>query len=119
MKNIYFLFLPVFIFLLSCSGKKNAEPQNQSPQTANAEQNDVVPEVKTYPVEGGWGYDIYIGGKLYIHQPTIPAVSGNHAFQTETDAKKTGDLATEKIRQNILPPSITTAELDSLGILVK
>ena len=75
-------------------------------------------EVKTFKNEPGWGYDIYLEGKLYIHQPYIPAISGNQPFRSEEDARKTGDLIIAKIRKNILPPSVAIAELDSLGIFI-
>lgn len=92
--------------------KQHAESKPSS--TANI-------EVKTFLHNNdghkeGYGYDIVVDGKLYIHQPHIPAVSGNHSFKTEADAKKAGELAAYKIRNNIMPPSITVEELDSLGI---
>ena len=75
-------------------------------------------EVKAINNEAtGWGYDIYISGGLYIHQPHIPAVAGNRGFKTEADAKKAGAWAVHKIRNNIMPPTINVQELDSLGVL--
>jgi len=79
-------------------------------------QSDI--QVKTFQVDDkGWGYDIYMKNKLYIHQPHIPAVSGNNAFKNQADAEKTGNLVVNKIRNNIMPPSVTVKELDSLKVL--
>ncbi len=64
----------------------------------------------------GYGYDILMDGKLYVHQPHIPAVAGNRSFASEKDAGIAGELVAYKIRNNIMPPSVTVEELDSLGI---
>ena len=64
----------------------------------------------------GYGYDILIGEKLYIHQPNIPAVEGNNGFATEEKARKAAAFIIYKIKMNIMPPSVTKGELDSLGV---
>lgn len=64
----------------------------------------------------GFGYDIYMNGKRYVHQPNIPAVSGNKGFSTEADAQKTAELVAYKVRHNMMPPSVTAQELDSIGV---
>lgn len=75
-------------------------------------------KIKVFKNESGWGYDIYRSDKIYIHQPHIPAISGNQTFHSEEDARRTGELIISKIRKNIIPPTISIAELDSLGILL-
>ena len=80
-------------------------------------------EVKTYVInnpEGklkGWGFDIYINNKKRIHQPNIPAVSGNKSFKSEEDAKKTGMFMANKMLKGESFPTILIKELDSLGVL--
>ncbi|MES2591772.1 MAG: DUF4907 domain-containing protein [Bacteroidota bacterium] len=64
----------------------------------------------------GWGYDIFVGDKKMIHQPIIPAVPGNNAFKTESDARKTGALAVQKMERTGTLPTLLVEELDSLGI---
>jgi hypothetical protein len=76
-----------------------------------------IVETTVFQVEEGWGYDIYIDGERYIHQPTIPVIQGFKAFENETDAKKVAELVAGKIRMNIIPPAISYEELDSLGII--
>lgn len=66
----------------------------------------------------GFGYDIYMDSatKPTVHQPNIPAVAGNRGFATEEEARKIGEYVGNKIKNNIMPPSVTTQELDSLGV---
>lgn len=65
----------------------------------------------------GFGYTIYLKGKIYIHQPNIPAIPGNNGFSTENAATKTARLVLHKIKNNMMPPSIDVKELDSIGVL--
>jgi hypothetical protein len=67
-------------------------------------------------VSAGFGFDILNRGKVYVHQPTIPAVQGVLGFASEEAAKACAELMLYKIRNGILPPSVTVQELDSLGI---
>ena len=69
------------------------------------------------PEGNGYGYDIYMGDKLYIHQPTIPAVAGNKGFSSSEKAERTAAFVEQKILNNIIPPAVTPEELDSLGVL--
>ena len=64
-----------------------------------------------------FGYDISIDGNSYVYQPTKPAVGGNAGFATEEDAKKVGEFVIKKIRNNIIPPSVTPEELKELGVI--
>ena len=74
--------------------------------------------VETFQTENkGWGYHISINGTKYISQTRKPAVGGDEGFSTQEDAQKVGSLAADKIRQGLLPPSISVEELDSLGVL--
>jgi len=65
----------------------------------------------------GFGFDIFLNRKLFIHQPFIPGIQGNKPFRTASDARKTGRLMIRKIERNIIPPTITEQELDSLRIV--
>lgn len=81
---------------------------------------DALLEIKTYNNESdlkGYGYDIYLNKKLYVHQPHVPAIAGSQGFSTAENARKTGEFVAYKIRNNIMPPSVSPAELDSLGVL--
>jgi hypothetical protein len=65
----------------------------------------------------GWGYDIMVDGKIYIHQPNVPAVMGNNGFSSEEKAQAAGEYVIQKLRNNIIPPAVSPEELDSLGVL--
>ena len=88
-----------------------------SQQPAENPYKDATIEVKAFKDSIGWGYDVFINKSQYVHQPHIPAVPGNRGFSSEAFAKKTGEFVGYKIKNNIMPPSVTPAELDSLGVL--
>ena len=112
------------IVCISCTNSDSAKEDNtviQQPVNKGvSSDNKVKLEVKTFQNDNGikgWGYDIYADGALYIHQPHIPAVPGNKGFQSAQKAETAGNFAVYKIRNNIMPPSISVQELDSLGVL--
>ncbi len=52
------------------------------------------------------------------HQPHIPSVPGIRGFPTKEKVLKTADFVVEKIKSNIIPPSLNKDELDSLDIIL-
>ena len=119
-----FIILTVLVLLMACNAQNR---QNLNESTENREINNKSTKVnhsfqKKIDIcilegEKGWGYDIKVNDKLYIHQPTIPCIQENKGFKTKEEAKKTAELVVKKIQLNKLPPSISMSELDSLGIL--
>jgi hypothetical protein len=73
-------------------------------------------KVETIRGEHGWGYHIRQDTTLVIEQKVIPGVPGINGFATEQEAAKTGALVKQKLDREIFPPTITSRELDSLGI---
>lgn len=61
-----------------------------------------------------WGYNIYVDGKLRIHQLTIPAMPGNEGFASKKSAEKVAEKVTEKMRKGESLPTITVEELKTL-----
>lgn len=100
--------------------KEMAERQkNEAPKESpykNAKIDIKVFENKEANLKG-FGYDIYIYDALYVHQPHIPAINGNRGFHTQEQASKAAEFVIYKIRNNIMPPSLSVEELDSLGTL--
>ena len=95
-------------------------PDSISATTKNAGQRIIIFKNDSLPVKNnttGFGYDIYNNDALYIHQPNIPAIAGNRGFSNAENAQKTANLVVYKIRHNILPPSVTKQEMDSMGVL--
>jgi|GEM_PF-581836 len=64
-----------------------------------------------------YGYNITMEGRTLIHQPNAPALPGVEGFKTREDAQKVAEFVVQKIRTNVFPPSVSVAELDSLGVL--
>ena len=92
---------------------------------SEAEAENVINDVQTVAFRtdsledgpgSGWGYDIYVEGKLVIRQPHIPSISGLKPFASMEDAMSVATLVEYKIRNNIMPPAVTRNELDSLEI---
>jgi hypothetical protein len=61
--------------------------------------------------ENTWGYNILMDGKLFIHQPFAPGISGNRGFSTKKKASSAAKLVIEKIKKGIMPPSLSVAEV--------
>lgn len=74
-------------------------------------------ESKAIQSGNGWGYEIYVGKKIFITQRTIPSVSGNKQFVNEEQAKRVAELVILKLKQKHSLPSVSTKELDSLGVV--
>ncbi|HNX65829.1 MAG TPA: DUF4907 domain-containing protein [Bacteroidales bacterium] len=74
--------------------------------------------VKTYRVEGGWGYSIMVKNKEVIHQPFIPAIAGKTPFSTKHDAAKTGRIVLKKLQHGKMP-TLTKEELVKAGIITQ
>ncbi len=127
-KNIWFtLFL--LISIGACQQQKGDVYKNSSlqpvkdtiqPAAMQEENREADINYKIIQSENGvqgFGYDIYIKGKIYVHQPTIPAVAGNKGFSTKQKAEQSARLVIYKIKNNILPPTVEIRELDSLHLL--
>jgi len=117
-----------FSFLVQSCNSKNEpvekEPEVQKPMPGYNKFEKTKLTVSVFKVDStevngnrGWGYDILADGAIYIHQPNVPAIMGNSGFSSEEKAMKTGEYVIGKIRNNIMPPSVTPEELDSLGVL--
>ncbi|MBL7928274.1 MAG: DUF4907 domain-containing protein [Bacteroidia bacterium] len=124
MKNTVFLFLAVSALFCACNAENKDESTENDTKSETVQPSVPVSteviifnnDTSRIPQAGGFGYLIKVNGNPFIFQPTIPAVSGNKGFASAEDAEKTGGLVAYKLRNNINPPSVTIAELDSLGI---
>lgn len=71
--------------------------------------------VTTFQVNEGYGYLIKAKSKVLIKQENIPVIEDVHAFCSESDAEKTGELVKSKI-MNHESPSVTREELENMEI---
>ncbi|MEO8764263.1 MAG: DUF4907 domain-containing protein [Ginsengibacter sp.] len=87
-----------------------------SVKTANGN-NDKMLKVESVPVHNssGWGYEIMVDHKVFIHQPYIPAIAGRREFLTKEDAMKTAGMVIEKLISG-QQPAITKNDLAALKI---
>lgn len=108
----------LFLIILGCRAEN--ESSDDVPPTesaAPAPTRDTFAgeiQLQTFQAEQGWGYDVYIDGRHYIHQAHQPAVGGRQGFATQEQAAAVGALVSTKIRKGIIPPSVSAAEVDSL-----
>lgn len=72
--------------------------------------NDEVYKVQTIKLEKGFGYEIIINNKVFIHQEYIPSISGNKNFKTEKEALEIGNLVAAKLKQGKMP-SVSSEEI--------
>ena len=64
-----------------------------------------------------FGYDIYAGGRVMIHQFSVPALSGNEGFTTKAGAVKVAQLVITKIRNGEMPPTVTIGQMKKLNVI--
>jgi hypothetical protein len=116
------------IGLFSCNSNEEVTAEEQTIASTDTTNHSIETEIasdtlisystETFQTEEqGWGYNILKNGKQYIHQPHIPAVQGVKGFSSEEKAATTADYAIYKIHNGIIPPTISSEELDSLGVL--
>ncbi len=103
----------VFISLIGLFFACNQNPKYKPSKISNY---DTI-RYKVYQVDSGWGYDILVNSKVFIHQPFIPGVQGRFVFQTSSDASKTALLIIHKLLTQPGLPAVSVEELDSLGVL--
>jgi len=65
----------------------------------------------------GWGYEILVNGKLYIHQEFIPAIAGKKGFASKDEALRVADRVMDKIRNKQIPPALNLQDLVELGVV--
>jgi hypothetical protein len=82
-------------------------------ETHAVEQSDSI-RINTFQVNNGYGYEIYLNNTKVVYQPTIPVIEGNTNFPTKELAFETALLVTSKIRNGIIPPSISSEEMELL-----
>jgi len=115
--------LILVILVTSCTDTKNKDRNINTPysdkeinnHSENANTNNI--EIRLYKGDYGWGYDILINKKPYIHQPNIPCIEGTKGFVSKEKARKAAELVVIKIKSNVIPPSLNVKELDSINSL--
>lgn len=68
---------------------------------------------RVFRAVSGWGYDILVDDKIFIHQESIPVVKGRNGFSRREQAEKTAQLIINKMERG-KPPTVTIFELQKI-----
>jgi hypothetical protein len=122
----------IFVSCGDAANKKNPEnsPKNSTKNEALSvkdkpvedeirEKNTSVYDVRTVENASGWGYEVWQHGAMVIKQEHIPAVQGIRAFSSQEQAQKAAEIIKAKLDQGIFPPTMSMAELQSIGVDIK
>ncbi|MEO6315192.1 MAG: DUF4907 domain-containing protein [Chitinophagaceae bacterium] len=60
-------------------------------------------DLHAFQMTDGWGYEVLVDKKIFIHQDCIPAIPSYKKFSSETDALVVGSLVIEKIKHGHKP----------------
>jgi hypothetical protein len=110
--GVFFCTLFVFLFLIDDVHARQQPAGHPAKPVKQAEQLftfRIIPAL-----HDTWGYDVFSGERLLIHQPAIPGIAGNDGFTTSARAQKVAALVIKKLKQGIMPPAVTIAEMKAL-----
>ena len=99
-------FLISSVFFISC----NFSRQHKD---LNTVQGDSI-QIKIFEINDGYGYEIFLHQEKVVYQPTVPVVEGNINFSNQEFARETALLVSSKIRAGVIPPSLSSDEMEAL-----
>lgn len=113
-KSVSLIFFALFICFGAAAQVKPATGKGLNKKSITEKP---VLAYKIIPAEQNtFGYDILENNRPLVHQPSIPGLPGNKGFNKRLDAEKCALLVISKINRNLMPPTVTRKELDSLKI---
>jgi hypothetical protein len=111
------ILLKICLLLLISACSEKPRQENKNTQTdiplAGGKASNYTIEIIAGQA-GSFGYDIKRDGKLLIHQPHIPGIAGVRGFESEQQAQAAAKLMVSKMERNIMPPTISEHEIDSI-----
>jgi len=130
MKNKFALFITSMLAVIFAYAQQQSPPPMPPQPPAPPQQNTAVqfPDSSAYKnstityniidaPNNTFGYDVFVDGRLMIHQTSIPAMPGNEGFKTKEDATKVAEMVMYKIRKGEMPPTVTPEEMKNLGVI--
>ncbi len=106
------LILFVILLLVNCSSSDKKGQKSKDSETTKPTEQALYATFQN--ADGTWGYDILSAGKVLIHQPNIPAIPGNPGVELETQATQLAQLVVRKINARIMPPSVSSEEVQGI-----
>jgi hypothetical protein len=70
-------------------------------------------DYKIFHTTIGWGYDILVDKRLFIHQECVPVLPDKKGFATEESARTIATIVVHKLKNNELP-TLTYRELTQI-----
>lgn len=107
--------LPLFLFISNSIVAQNISQHVKKIAVSQPEKSSLTYQIINAH-ENTFGYNILDHSRLMIHQQSVPGLPGNKGFSKKADAEKVAKLVINKITRNIMPPTITKNEMDSLHI---
>ena len=81
--------------------------------------SDLLPvDYHSLKLNDGWGYEVLVDKKVYIHQDCIPAISAYKKFVSEEEALKIAGTVVARIKQGH-PPAVTLKDINDAHITVR
>jgi len=78
--------------------------------------NDLLPvDLRALKMADGWGYEVLVDKKVFIHQDCIPAISSFKKFDSEAEALLIGNKVADKIKHGY-KPAVTLREINEAHI---
>ena len=71
---------------------------------------------KIISLDEGYGYEIEVNNKVFIHQEYMPGVKGYKLFESKEEAQKVADIVIKKLNNNE-SPKVCTEELIKAGLI--
>ena len=120
-KTFLFILLLMAIFI-NATAQQPAATSNKPAQVSQFPSDDAFKNKKIIyqlipAANHTWCYDIYVDGRLTIHQPSIPGLSGNEGFKTKKKAGRVAELVAGKIKRGEMPPTVTIEEMKNLQVI--
>ncbi len=113
-KSILLIFFAFFICFVAAAQVKPATGKGVNKKSIT--EKPILAYIIIPAEQNTFGYDILENNRPLVHQPSIPGLPGNKGFIKREDAEKCAKLVIAKINKNIMPPTVTKQEMDSLKI---
>ncbi|MCU4163452.1 DUF4907 domain-containing protein [Carboxylicivirga caseinilyticus] len=71
---------------------------------------------QVFTMDKGYGYEIMVNGKVFIHQEYIPGIKGYNLFESKDKAQIVADMVVNKLLHDE-SPTVSGEELIKAGVI--